>query len=494
MRIIQELRYGPEIKDYFWINNSSLEMVMHPYKPELNGKDLSDFKDTAGKYLFREMVQVCKDKEGGFVSYMWEKPGEDLPVEKISYVQLFKEWDWIVGTGVYIDDIEHLMSIKESEININITSQISKLVSIVAGVCLILSIATLFFVKWEITRPIIQVSNILKDIAQGGGDLTRRLDASSKDELGNMSKWFNLFIEKLQTIINEISQNAFTLINSSQTLSLLSEHLSQGAESMSSRSNSVTHACEGMNDNMDSIATTMTQGSNNINLVAAATEEMTSTINEIAENTEKALIVSNQAVSQMEMTSQRIIELGESAQDIGKITEVISEISEQTNLLALNATIEAARAGEAGKGFAVVANEIKELARQTTEATHAIKKQIDEIQGSSTNSISDIKKISVVVADVNQMITTISAAVEEQSATTGEIASNVTQFSHGIQGVNDNVCRASDTAGEINRDMGDITQASSEMADSSIQIKNSAEELSQLAGTLNTLVGKFKIE
>lgn len=493
LKIIENLRYGPEIKDYFWVNDINIKMVMHPYKPELDGKDLSGLKDPHDKYLFREMVQVCKDSGGGFVSYMWEKPGEKLPVEKISYVHLFKEWGWIVGTGVYIDDIEHLMNIKEKDIKINITSQIFKLIALVAGICFVLSFMTLFFVRWKISQPIIKASHMLENIAQGEGDLTRRLEISSKDELGDMSKWFNIFLEKLRGIIKDISHNAMTLIEAAERLSSLSAELTQGAKKMADRSDFVTHACEGMSHNMNSVATTMTDGANNINLVAAATEEMTSTINEISRNTEKALVISNQAVSQMDITSRRIIELGKSATDISKITELISEISEQTNLLALNATIEAARAGEAGKGFAVVANEIKELARQTADATHGIKQQIEGIQASSTTSISDIKKISVIIADVNQMITSISASVEEQSATTREISTNLAQFSHGIQGANDNVCSSSETADVITSDMGDMNRASVEMADSSLQIKRSAEELNQLAGALNSLVGKFKI-
>ena len=185
-------------------------------------------------------------------------------------------------------------------------------------------------------------------------------------------------------------------------------------------------------------------------------------------------------------------QLGDAAAEISKATEIITEISEQTNLLALNAAIEAARAGEAGKGFAVVANEIKALARQTADATQDIKKKIDGIQNSTSTTIDEIGKTSQTITSLNQLVTTIATAVEEQSATTREIAGNVCQAAVGINKVNDNVAGNSTVAVDIARSISDVNHTAGEMADSSIQVKESAGSLLKLAGQLNAMVGRFR--
>jgi methyl-accepting chemotaxis protein len=228
-------------------------------------------------------------------------------------------------------------------------------------------------------------------------------------------------------------------------------------------------------------------------MVSAAAEELTATINEIAQNAEKARSISEQALSQTKGTGDQMTELGRAAQAIGKVTETITEISDQTNLLALNATIEAARAGEAGKGFAVVANEIKELAKQTAEATLDIKQQIDGIQSSTGTTVEGINQIGQVMNKVNDFVSSIATAVEEQSVSTQEIADNINQVSGGIGEVNENVAQSSHVAGEITESITEVNQASSEIANSSSQVRLSAEELSQLAEELNSMVGRFKI-
>ncbi|WP_155323293.1 methyl-accepting chemotaxis protein [Desulfosarcina ovata] len=178
---------------------------------------------------------------------------------------------------------------------------------------------------------------------------------------------------------------------------------------------------------------------------------------------------------------------------MGKVTEAITEISEQTNLLALNATIEAARAGEAGKGFAVVANEIKDLAKQTSDATLDIKQQIEAIQGSTNGTIEAINQIGTVIDTVNEIVATIATAVEEQSISTKEIAENIAQISQGVGEVNENVAQSSSVAGEITQSIGEVNQSAGEMASSSSQVRLSAEDLSQLAEKLNIMVGRFKV-
>lgn len=344
-----------------------------------------------------------------------------------------------------------------------------------------------------LTKPIKNIVNRLRDIAEGEGDLTARLDISRKDEIGELSKWFNTFMEKLQAIIGEIAGNSDILNTSAANLSGLSNQMSIGAGNMSQKSNTVAAASEEMSTNMNSVSAAMEQTATNVNLVAASIEEMTSTINEIAQNSEKGRVISNDAVSKVKSASDRVGELGQDALEINKVTETITEISEQTNLLALNATIEAARAGESGKGFAVVANEIKELARQTADATQEIKEKIDSIQNSTSGTVTEIEQITKVINEVNDIVASIAASVEEQSVTAREIANNISQASGGIQEVNENVSQSSAVAGEIATDINEANQGANEITNSSAQVNLNAEELSKLAEQLKGMVGRFKV-
>jgi methyl-accepting chemotaxis protein len=489
---ISALRYGSQSKDYFWINDMHPTMVMHPIKPALNGKDLSDYKDPDGKHLFNEFVKVCREKGEGFVDYMWPKPGHDKPVPKLSYVKLFKPWNWIVGTGIYLDDIKAVEIQKTKEIKSAIARQRNELIGVII-ILIALGTGVITYISRKITIPIKHTAEMLKDIAQGEGDLTKRLKVETKDEVGEMAEWFNRFIDAIQKIIKDVSQNANQVRDASGELSEISKQMTSGAKQTSEKAHVVAAAGEEMSSNMNSVAAATEEAATNLNMVAAAAEQMIATINEIAQNSEKANNITDDAVVQTQNASGKVDELGSAAIEIGKVVETITEISEQVNLLALNATIEAARAGEAGRGFAVVANEIKDLAKQTAEATLEIKEKIGAIQGSTDATVTEIGQILKVINDVNDIVSTIATAVEEQSVTTKEIAENVVQASQGIQGVNENVAQSSIVAGDIAKDIAEVNQASGEINNSSSQVNMSAEALARLSETLNEMVGKFKV-
>ncbi len=359
------------------------------------------------------------------------------------------------------------------------------------GIAGIVTLAML--ITRAIVKPVQGVVASLTDLAQGEGDLTTRLAVSTTDEIGQLSGRFNEFMDKLYAMIKDITKGVETLSSSSTELSAISQQMSASAEQTSGKSNTVATAAEEMSANMNSVSAAMEQSSTNTSMVASASEEMTATINEIAKNAENARTISDQAVRQTGEAGERMTELGRAAQAIGKVTETITEISEQTNLLALNATIEAARAGEAGKGFAVVANEIKELAKQTAEATLDIKNQIGGIQESTGSTVTSIEQIGQVINNVNEIVSTIATAVEEQSTSTQEIANNISQVSNGIGEVNENVAQSTNVANEISQSITEVNQAAGEMANSSSQVRLSAEELSQLAEQLNEMVGRFKL-
>ncbi len=351
----------------------------------------------------------------------------------------------------------------------------------------------IFFASKGITRPLNNAVAGLKDIAQGEGDLTMRLEVNSKDEVGEMAQWFNTFIEKLQGIIKQIAGNSESVGSSATHLSTISETLLTNADDTSNRATNVATSSEEMSANLNNVAAAMEESSTNANMVATAAEEMSSTINEIAENAERARDVSTQAVDQANNASEKMSALGDAADKIGKVTETITEISEQTNLLALNATIEAARAGEAGKGFAVVANEIKELAKQTAEATQNIKVLIDDVQTTTESTGTEINQISEVISGVNSIVGTIATAVEEQTAATKEIAVNIAQASQGIQEVNENVNQSSTVATDISQDITQVSSAALEISESSSGVKNSSQDLLKRSTELNQIIGSFKV-
>jgi len=350
-----------------------------------------------------------------------------------------------------------------------------------------------WFMARMITRPVNAMVEGLKDIAQGEGDLTKRLNNVGEDELGDMAGWFNTFMDRLQNMIREMAVNATSLDAASNTLAELSSHMSTGAEEMFEKANTVATAVEEMSTNINNVAAAMGQSSTSTNMVAAAAEEMTSTINEIAENAGKARTISDEAVHIAEESSGQMDLLGKAALAVGKVVETITDISQQVNLLALNATIEAARAGEAGKGFAVVANEIKALAKQTSDATLDIKGNITDIQTSTKGAVSGINEISKVIRTINEIVGTIAAAVEEQSSATQEISNNISQASGGIQEVNENVTQSSAVAGEISREINVVNHSASQMSKSSGQVKVSAQDLNLIAQKLNAVVNSFKV-
>lgn len=362
-----------------------------------------------------------------------------------------------------------------------------------AVVVTIAMILVWFIVTRAISRPLNNTVAMLRDIAEGDGDLTKRLEAGTKDEIGEVAKWFNAFIEKLQAIIGELSENAGSLNNESNNLADLAGYMSKETVEMSSKSSAVASSTEEMNTNLNNVAAAMEESSTNASMVASAAEEMNATITEISRNADEARNISNKAVSQAQGASEKMNLLEKAAQAIGKVTETITDISAQTNLLALNATIEAARAGEAGRGFSVVAKEIKELANQTSEATLDIKKQIESIQSTTESTVSEIDQISKVIASVNEIVATIATAVGEQSSATQDVATNISQVSQGIQDVNENVNQSSVGANDISSNIAEVSQSSEKISNSSKQVNISAEDLKKMAAQLNAIVGRFKI-
>ncbi|MCF6248175.1 MAG: bacteriohemerythrin [Desulfobacula sp.] len=372
-------------------------------------------------------------------------------------------------------------------------TQSTTIISIVSLIAVIFGILIAILLTRIIITPLKTVVGALKDIAEGEGDLTQRIDIDTKDEIGELAKWFNAFIARLNNIVVDIGSNSETVTASSGELLSVSEQIAGGADDLSDRSNAVAAAAEEMSSSMNSVAAASEQAATNLGAVANAASQMKMTLGEVASNCEKAREVTENAANKVSSASERVEQLGNSARDISKVTEVITDIAEQTNLLALNATIEAARAGEAGKGFAVVASEIKGLASQTAGATLDIKGKIKGIQDSTEDTVKDVEQITVVISDVTEIVSTIAAAIEEQSVSATEVAENIDQASVGIAEVNENVAQSSQVSSEIAEDISKVNIVAVDMTDRSTQMKKSAQDLSDLSSKLRDMIGVFKV-
>lgn len=343
-----------------------------------------------------------------------------------------------------------------------------------------------------IVRPIRHAADLMQDIAEGEGDLTKRIPVNTEDEVGEMAKGFNTFIDKIRGMVEQLSGNAGTMASFSRQMSTLAATLGEGVQAMSDKTGTVAAAAEEASANTHSVASSMEEATTNLSTVSDATQEMNETIGKIVVNSDKAKAISEEAGAQAQRLTVLMKQFGQAAQEIGQVTETINDISSQTNLLALNATIEAARAGEAGKGFAVVAAEIKELAKQTALATEDIKARISGVQQSANGAMTDIEKITYVIDEVGTLVIGIAAAIQQQAAITQSVVDNIAQASTGVEGANEQVAQTAAVSQEMAREIAGINMVVAEIKQGGIQVQNNSAELSDLAVELKTLVDQFK--
>ncbi len=456
--------------------------------PELHGLVASFRNPTTGKV---ESPLVAKALSGGAgVEVAQDYAGQDALTAYGPVDLLGLRWALLakIDTEEAFATLEDIRSAAAAA-----ESGLLRSVAVVAGLILVVLTAASFWLSRSLIRPVNQTIDALRDIASGEADLTKRLPETSRDELGEMAKWFNAFIERVQGIIGEVARNSGSLTQASTELSSTADDLANGAENATQESASVASAAEQMSATMKQMAEATGQMSANIRTVASSSDEMTSTINEIAKNAERSAEVAGEAASLAEVSNDKVGGLGAAAQEIGKVIEVIQDIAEQTNLLALNATIEAARAGDAGKGFAVVATEVKELAKQTAGATEDIRRRIEAIQGSTSEAVQAIGEITDVIKKVDNVARTIAAAVEEQSAATQQIAGTVAETSSAAETVATGIHESAAASQQITTSISGLDSGAKKTAAAATQTKSAGQALTQLAGDLQSLVGQFHV-
>ena len=465
MNAIRALRYDKT--NYFWINNYQPEMVMHPIKPALEGKDLTNNKDPDGKALFVEMVNITKKDGEGFIPYKWPKPGEEQPVDKVAFVKGFNQWQWIIGSGVYLDTIDAAFSSQRNLIILN------------AVVMIIAVIVFSYFIGRSVLLPTRLAANMMKDISQGEGDLTRTLNEEGNDEISKLSHSFNLFVSKMRESLVHVSQSA--------------NDVNEHAHTVDDSTKTSQSFIELQNDSSTQVAAAMEQMTHQIHDVSSNAEAAEQAANDAAHNASTGKHVVAETINAIETLSANIEtvsrvteDLANESQNIGSVLDVIRSISEQTNLLALNAAIEAARAGEHGRGFAVVADEVRTLASRTGQSTDEIQSMISKLQEGTRAAVDAVKASQ-----------TLSVSTVEQASSANNSLNEIERLVSVITEMNSQIARATEqqtqAADEVNLRINDLSQSTEQSLDNTKQLNSASDKLKQSSTELSSIVNRFKL-
>jgi len=461
---LRGMRYDRE--EYFWVNDMSQRMVMHGAKPELDGKDMTGSKDPNGKLLFADFIKTGENNGSGFVEYDWPKPGKDVPVAKVSYVKGFAPWGWVVGTGIYLDDVEQ--QFRKAAMHFLLWGILISAISTVP----------LFLLRRSLIRLLGGEPQLAVDAARriAAGDINTGIVCKDGDKDSLLAAMQEMQTH-LRDMIGEIIKGAIKLEDSTNDLLVAAENVEKRAQLQNEAAAEIAASVEQMTASISQVSESSRDAySSSIRageLAGQGTAVIGDTVAEIS-----------RLASAVHASSAEIEELGRQSEQISSIVNTIREIADQTNLLALNAAIEAARAGEQGRGFAVVADEVRKLAESTSLATTDISQTVSKIQTGTSDAVSNME---TGVAQANNGVVLAKHA--------GESVDKISESSrHVVQVVNDITLalneQSSASAG-ISESIELIARMSEESAVAVKQAAEAARNLKQLSSALHASVNRF---
>lgn len=501
---IDVMRYQNE-KEYFFLNDMNGTVVHHPVAPQIIGNNMMKTADQDGVFFVREMVEVARSKGEGFVSYHWPKSGETVPSAKLSYVKKIGSWDWYIGTGIYLDDMEEAFWHEGGVVA----------AMVVLSTAIIIGLALM--VRTSILPPIRMVQSVLAVAREG--NLKERAEVKGSDELATMSRDINSFLESLSASMAKVGQASSSMSAASGQLNATSGEMDRQARDMKSESDSARDSVAVVAQAVQDLTAIAEELAVSADSVSSAADQMGASIDQVAQHASRSSEISREATESartaedvlanaeaaMAEARSNIQELDEAGDRIGEVVKLISDIAEQTNLLALNATIEAARAGEAGKGFAVVAGEVKSLANQSARATDEISAKIAAMRAHTDKSVQSIgmvneammsisgtiKGIHEIVGRIEEISGAIAREVEDQARQTSEIGRNVGEVASSARSVASDTSNTSRQADVMRGTIDSLIRMADETAAIARETSSSSGELSRLAGELDGLVRKF---
>ena len=461
---IRRLRY--EEKEYFWINDMQPQVVLHPIKPELEGKDASTIKDPNGTALFVEFVNTARKSGAGFVSYQWPKPGSEAPQPKISYVKHFQPWDWILGSGIYVDDVNQIF--KEEALKLGL---------VVLSGLLILGLMA-FTLARSILRPMADMERAIQHI-QSNNDLTQRVEIHHHDELGRIGTAFNRMIASFQETVQQVIDSSHQVSSSSSQLSGMVQHMNERANKQNDAAAAMATVVEELTASIENIASSASDAQH----IAQQSGQLSGQGATVVEN---AVVEMRKIANSVDRSASFIEELGRHSGQISAIAQTIKEIADQTNLLALNAAIEAARAGEHGRGFAVVADEVRKLAERTTQSTSEISSMVASIQDETANAVASMAEGSACVRDGVELASQAGDSMQHIRSEASRVEIAVNDITHALREQN----AASEHVASSSTQIAEMIHETCEEANA---VADASRHLAEQAGRLQRAVARFRV-